>query len=412
MSIHKRGKKWVVRYRDESGANRQETCETQGAAKAFQRKVDQRKADGDDVNPERSMMTVGQFYETVFLPARSNVLGSTQQTYARRWGSIVDPKKDKPWHVRKKWATVRLRDANSREAVLKWLGEMKRAGASDASAYRAHDLLMSIIGCAVEFEYLHRTKLAGTRPKYQPKRQDGVWLPEQIETIRDVQFFDGFDPHENTPHKLAYRWRRDRDRVAVSLMGYNGLRLGEAFHLPWTNVLRDDRKGIGHVVLVNSRVPGVAEDPEEQTKTYYGRTLDLNEHVRKDLMEWWIANGRPTTGAVLPVERGGATMDHLNVQSWRRWNWTSVLERSGLPYHPPKHLRHSCVSMWIREGRDVGTVADDAGHSIDVCIKTYRHAFKALRGAEPFDMTATITAARANPDVRTTFATGTDGGAV
>ena len=40
-------------------------------------------------------------------------------------------------------------------------------------------------------------------------------------------------------------------------------------------------------------------------------------------------------------------------------------------YVPPKHLRHSCASMWIREGRDVGMVADLAGHVVEVCLKYY-----------------------------------------
>lgn len=62
---------------------------------------------------------------------------------------------------------------------------------------------------------------------------------------------------------------------------------------------------------------------------------------------------------------------------------------------PPKHLRHSCISMWIREGKDVGTVADLAGHSLEICWKHYRLAFKTLDPDDRFDVPEAIADARA-----------------
>ena len=67
----------------------------------------------------------------------------------------------------------------------------------------------------------------------------------------------------------------------------------------------------------------------------------------------------------------------------------------GLGDATPRHLRVSCVSMWIREGRDPGTVADMAGHGEQVMWATYRKAFVLRMGArEPLNVPAAIAAAR------------------
>ena len=153
--------------------------------------------------------------------------------------------------------------------------------------------------------------------------------------------------------------------------------------------------------IINT-VTAVAEDEdEEETKTGADRPVPLNIHIRADLREWWLY--LPPTERRARVsentERGGMTPGQFS--NGRRAIWVPTLAslKLGLDakagrHVPPKHLRHSCVSMWIREGKDVGTVADMAGHSPEICWKHYRLAFKTLDPDDHFEIVSAIAAAR------------------
>lgn len=397
MSVHPHtlaggGRAYEVRYRDDQGVNRSKRFRGKGAkarAEEFDRDMASRRYRGEVVDPSKDGMTLGEFYEQVFLVTRA-ASADTRRTWQTRWAS-KDPAAAKPWHLGAKWGAVRLRDVNRREAVLIWHDAMRRAGAPASTIYRAHDLLCTLISHAVELEYLSRNRIKGLAPSYQPKRAKAPWMPAEIETARNFYLARSITPPLSVARgDDSYRFRRRRDAELVSFMGYQGVRPGEALALAWPRLLDDERRGIAVAVNITDTI---SLEAEEQTKTRTDRSVRLDEHVRSDLRAWWVYCGRPLRGLVFPRGPAGEAWTQAHFDTWRK-AWGKTCSGLGFERVSPKHLRHSCISMWIREGRDVGTVADDAGHTVEVCLKHYRHAFRNLDPAARFHMSAAIAAAR------------------
>jgi integrase len=401
MSVHKlpnvgpRAKQYEVRWRNENGRPRSKRFHKHGEAVAHDDGIRQRKRAGEAVDPSIQDMTIGEFYREHFLPTR-RVSQGTRDGYAERW-TTVDPKRRRIWHLVEKWDGVSLRTANRPEAVDSWHDEMRRAGASDARMFRSHDLFMAIIGVAVEYDYLPRNRVSGRYPEYTPARAAAPWLPEEIETVRAEYLARSMTPRRYTNRGSSgdwseYRWRRRRDAEITSFLGYQACRPGEALALKWPRVLNDERSGIALAVEI---VDTVSAETRERTKTHEDRSVTLNAHVRSDLRAWWTYCGKPTNGLVFPRSPDGEAWTKLSMSNWSKY-WCRALEDMGLERVTVKHLRHSCVSMWVRAGMDVGSVADEAGHSVQTCLRTYRHGFKKARLApdDRFDMDAAIAQAR------------------
>lgn len=409
MSVHKvpvkGGHKWEVRYRDDQGRNRSKRFDLkkgEGGADAFDDEMAKARRRGEVIDPDRSAMTVERFFYDVYLELRQ-----APPSTRRQWNARWSPKKREPqvWHVGKKWGRSKLRDANNREAVLRWHTEMRRAGATDASIRQAHSLFVSIISYAHALEYLFHNRVLGFELAYEPKRYEDPWLPEQIELIRNdllARSVKGIE-HGGANGRAdgeEYKWRRRRDAELVCFLGYMGPRLGEAFALPWERLLNPERTTVGTAVEISNSVrEGQDEDPRERTKTGGKRYPRLERHVREDLLEWWMFCGKPTTGPVFPIAREDignpdARWTPTGMTNWRRYIWDTTVEAVGLPKRPPKHLRHSAVSMWIREGMSLLDVANRAGHTMVVCQDRYAHAFAAMDPTERFSMTAAIAKAR------------------
>jgi len=386
---------WRVRGYDADGVPYDRTRKTRKEAAALLLDYENRKAAGEPLASDRQETTVGTFYRDVLL-TRRDVSGSTIDGYARRWA----PKSMAPkaWHLEQKWGRTALRKVTV-EAVQRWHEEMEFAGASDATMFRAHDLLTTIIGYAVKRQYLPRNVIQNLSPDYSPDEVRDPWLPDRIERVRWAYMARHLHPSNKAtdPH---YAWRRYRDAMAVSFMGYAALRPGEAFALQWPMLLT------GRTVLpefeVTARVPHNERDPEARLKTtrrgrrhQRERVVSVRPALRQDVLEWWMHNGRPNSGYVLPVEPGGARLDHVALGNWSGDNtWGHTLRLAGVEHRPPKHLRMSCISGWIREERHRYDVADMAGHTLDTLESHYRRSFLDLKATSKLDIDALIVEAR------------------
>lgn len=401
MSIHKLGpKKWQVRWRDEDGRQRGEVCTTYAIAQIVDDGVRSAKRRGESTDPDRANMKLKDFYAEKFLPMKSSVAAGTRANYRTRWLPNPKPNARQPmapavWHVGHKFGNWKLTEVNRAEPVLLWHNEMAEAGATRAQMFAAHSLLVNLVSHAVTHDYLPRNRLQGHLPGYAPEPVEDPWLPFEIELIRDHFLMRA------QRSGSAEAFRRRRDAAFVSLMGYAGIRPGEGLTLTWPRLLDADRRDVGTAVEIRDTARKTdALDKGRRTKTRRNRSVPLDPNLRDDLREWWMYSGRPTTGLVLPTAPGAAAP--FSIHSWNGRHWKTALEAVGLDYKPPKHLRHSCVSMWIRECLDRRTVADRAGHSMQVCEATYVHAFATLDPSKPFAMTTAIAAAR-RPDVPRMF---------
>lgn len=390
-----------VRWKDAASKHRSKTFKRHADAKRHDRKMQDAADQGNrDFDPSVQNTLVADFYEGVFKP---RFLGSatTLKQYEARWC----PKKKEPevWHLKRKWGRLRVRDANDPGLVAEWHQEMRRAGATAATMWRAHDMLTTLVGRATKWGYLTRYQIGDLAPEYQPKRPPAPWLPDSVEAIRADLLARVVSPPKgkrgggvNGDAIPAYQWRRTRDATLVSVLGYEALRPGEALALKWRMLVNEDCTDIVTHLRITDRIPGVEDEDEQEdvTKTRRDRTVELEQATRDDLYLWWVEHGCPVgDGYVFPVDGDGERFTLGDWSNWRRAVWLPTLKRVGLDYTRAYHLRHSCVSMWLRQGDPLQVVARRAGHTISVCEATYEHEIEVSRHVT-FSVTEAIAEAR------------------
>lgn len=121
---------------------------------------------------------------------------------------------------------------------------------------------------------------------------------------------------------------RPRDRVAVGLLAYAGLRPGEMLALRWEDV-RD-----GLLIIDRAFSYGVLGS----TKTHQRRTVDLVLPLAEDLNEYRPARAEP--GALVVANESGGFLD---LHNWRSRVWRKAFTDSS-PYDGRPRSRR-CSSM-------------------------------------------------------------------
>lgn len=379
---------WVVRWREggrgRAGRARQKTHRRRGVADAHLKKVrDIEDRRGGGVPGGDGSWTVERFFLEKFLPLRGpTVTAGTRGSWERRW----QPKRERPsvWHV-SRWAGWALEDINA-EAILEWHALMVRKGATEATMYRCHDLLVSVLSFAVKLDYVAVNRAKGCQPQYKPKRTAGVWLPDTIERVRQVFIDRSLNPRFRT-------WDRQRDAVLIAVLAYCGLRPGEALALTWGQVLERS-------LWVTHTIPGLDDDPTDfaggRTKTGVERGVPMPDFVIAMLNEWRLAcrdrrPGAPVFPTAVDVPMPWTYNKWVN---WRKVQWEPALEAAGVEYRKPYHLRHSCVTMWIYSGCNIIEAAGRAGHTPETCMKTYAHRLADFDPANPLNVERAFADAR------------------
>ena len=175
-----------------------------------------------------------------------------------------------------------------------------------------------------------------------------------------------------TPETVeAIRRQLDQQNAAlISILAYVGLRPGEAYALVWGDVLDDAGRP-----RKNLRVYSALSDGQvTTTKSKRGREPELFKPVASELVELYLAQGRPDPQKlVFPDSAEG----HLRRQNWRRRVWIPALERAGLAYFRSYDLRHTCATLLLYEGRTLNEVAEHLGHADPgFTARTYAHVMR------------------------------------
>jgi integrase len=372
---------WVVRWREggkgRSGTSRQKRHDRKGLAEKHHKQVgdvEDRRAAGLPGGDGRQ--TLAEFFEDTFLELRSGqVRTGSVAAWKTRWSPVEGPTaRCAPGihHVGQAWGGWPMEDI-TREAVMRWHAKMRKAGCSDSKMNQAHGLLVLVLSFALELGYITVHPALDMRPDYTPDRIIDHWRPDTIEAIRDA-----LNARAATGRATS-RWRRDRDAVLVAVLGYLGLRPGEALALSWRNVLHHER-----FLWVTHTIPGI--DPEVavtistgRTKTGDGRYVPwkIAPFVREILLAWAERMGPHTLDSpVFPHSEGD--LEHPTYMMWRNWRksaWKPALADAGVSYQKPYHLRHSALTMWIYTGMPMNMVAKRAGHTLEVCMNTYAGAW-------------------------------------
>lgn len=158
---------------------------------------------------------------------------------------------------------------------------------------------------------------------------------------------------------------RHADAVAVELMAYAGLRIGEVVALEVRNVDLDARRiKFRRTATVDINGSAIFGEPKHGER----RDVPIAPHVVEHLRV--ITEGRPQDAPLIDTIRG----NYVNLHNWRNRVWTKAVRGAGLENRQlsPKALRHTAASMAIAAGADVKVVQRMLGHAdASMTLNTY-----------------------------------------
>ena len=262
----------------------------------------------------------------------------------------------------------RLRDI-TRETIDTYSAALRTDGAGAPTINRTLGVLQGVFHRAVEWRRLQWNPVLGVR-RLTHVRDESIdaCTPETVEAIRAQ--LDA------------------TDAALVSVLAYEGLRPGEAFALKW-RVIVDDRGRARPRLLVQRAVSG---EQLSTTKSQRAREPELFAPVAKELIELYLARGRPDPQALVFGDSKGG---HHRRQNWRRRVWIPALRRAGLAYFRTYDLRHTCATLLLYEGRTVNEVADHLGHADPgFTARTYAHMMREASKRRRVPIARAIAAAR------------------
>lgn len=266
-----------------------------------------------------------------------------------------------------------------------WLVELRRRGVGAESRRKALKRLRAILKFGVGRDYVSKNVAASVDlPKPPPKRTIVPLTPLQIEIARAERI----------------RLGNPRDALLFSLIGYQGLRPGEAFglrvgsiNLKRQRLLIDARVTLG----LNSSDGTVSENGvlAAGTKTNTTREVTLHGPVTAELSVYLLSLGRPSDVTLLFPNRHGEPFAKNQYDAWRRKRFKPAFGSAGRSDATPYMLRHSAASLLLWSGRTINYVAREFGHSPAMSMRTYQHVIEDLEFDERVPVDEAIRRARA-----------------
>ena len=354
MSVHRKGAKWVVRYRD-GGRNRSRSFDRKSDAERFDAEARRRRQLGALPSLDAGRDTVNDFVTDVWAPTHAVTLAPKTRIH---YASLYDH------HIAPHLGACPLRELRA-ELIGRGQADRLAAGAGRVAVRQALDLLGGILQHAVECERIHSNPARLVRKARPPRRQEVRPLaPRTIEAMR-----------------LA---ASARDATLVSVLAYAGLRPGEALALRWSDIRKS-------TILVER---ALALGEEDDTKTRQHRTVRLLGPLRGDLAEWRLACGRPGPDALVFPNHRGENWTLPAYQSWRRRAFRRAVQATAIGHTTPYALRHSFASLLLHEGRSVIYVARQLGHDARLTLTRYGHVIDELDDQPRVDAETAIREAR------------------
>ena len=339
--VFRRGSRYVVRFRDAQGRQRQRSARTLAEARALQAALLGDVARGDYRALSRTTFAE---YATTWCETYNGRTGrgirpATLADYRRdleRWAV--------PWFGRQRLSEIEPRD------VKRFARHLADAGLSPATVRNMMAPVRALFATAVEEGLIRHNPASGIR------------LPAR----RSVDETDGAHVRALTPDELARlveatppEWR-----LLIRFIAYTGLRIGEVVALRWSDV--DLAGGRIHV----SR--RLYRDTYDAPKSAYGRRdVPISDTLASDLLAHRASAVHAGDGDLVWPTRNGTPHKRENLS---RRVLKPAAERGGVPWAGFHTLRHTCATMLFRAGATPKQVQIVLGHhSPAFTLATYVH---------------------------------------
>lgn len=346
-------RRWQVRWRDESGAQRKKNFARKAAAEDFDAQNTTDLARGDYVDPRAGKVRL-KVYGRQWLAEQPFDNASTREATELRLRLHVfdDPIGDKELRALKP-STIRA-----------WVTR-KKAELSPRYVRTIYANLSALLAAAVDDGKLAKSPMAAASVKPPTAERPKVvpWTLERVTAVRS---------------ELP-----DRYAAMVDAGAGLGLRQGEVFGLAV-----DDVDFLGRVVHVRRQVKIVGarlvfappkRDKERDVPLPESVALRLAAHVEQFppvavTLPWKAPDGKPVTARLIFTSREGKAMNrnYFNAHVWKpALHRASVEPTRENGFHA---LRHHLASILLAGGVDIRTLAEVLGHTDPgFTLRTYTH---------------------------------------
>jgi integrase len=218
-----------------------------------------------------------------------------------------------------------------------WLATMGQAGNSASKIIEAHGVLKRVLDRPL------RDRVIATNPALLRKKS----LPRRPTTDRPV-----LSPIDI--ERLARAMRRDDDRTLVRLLGYGGLRIGEALALR-----RRDLDPARSTLAIQRSVEDVkGRLIVGETKAGVGRVITLPRALSAEIAARCELLPAEADALIFGNRKGG----YRRYRNFMRDSWIPAVESLNIDVRP-HDLRATCASLLIDAGASVKDVQNHLGHA-------------------------------------------------
>jgi integrase len=357
------GGRWQARYRNPE--DRREVAhnfKTKVAAQAWLDGVTASLERHDYADPRGGRVKVAEVAERWYATT-ATLKPSSRLSYRR----LLDV------HVLPRWRGVELRHVTT-SGIAAWSADLA-ARRSASTTRKALIVLGQVLDMAVADRLI----------ALNPARSSVVRVPPN--TRREMRALTSAELEQ-----LADAMPSERDRVLVLVLGWTGVRFGEAIALE-----RGDVDTLRRRVRVSRAVAEVAGKTIVGTpKTHQARTVAMPPSVA-DVVGGYMGTLK---GSLMFPNRDGGYMR----PTWKRRIFDPAAAAANLT--PPTlrvhDLRHTAASLWIASGASVKVIQQQLGHkTASMTLDVYSHLFPdeldaqaarldALRSAAPADSVRTV----------------------
>jgi integrase len=340
-------KRYKVFYSGPDSRKHSKTFMKAEDARQFARDIENAKRAGEYLDPRRARITLATYWPT-FIEQSPHLRPTTRELYEGLWRLHINPFLG---HCR--LPNIQTSTLNSYVARLNLEG---RAAPTINAAFR---LVRTILSAA------EADGLIAKNPARANSRGASVKLPELKR--QEMRHIDAAQVHQ-----LA-REMPDRYQALVLLLGFCGLRVGEALALRVGDLdLLRRRANIARTLTELSDGRLLFGEPKTKQSR---RSISLPTSICDSLAQHLAQFPPGDDGLVFTNTRGGP----IKLKRFRRTVWRPAVRRADLEPLRIHDLRHSCVSISVAAGAHPKQIQALLGHSsITVTFDRYGHVFESL----------------------------------